>query len=1192
VDQQSFQNDLDPLHANWTLETSGLGATSLQIDLFWPELYYTTSGGQENDQDAVIYMEYSPYSQNAWQPVPGYPAGTDADGNSYPAGSLWIKGNTHNPTRQTVAWDVPSGQYDIRVGRRIRRGGDTSRSVDDVYWTALRSYNSSEPAIADETLSLIVLRVMATQDFSGTLSTISGVVTPLAPIYNPTTGTWPGDPTTYDAVNWQPTSNAAALVRYMMTGYPAANPLTAAEIDASFGAQYTLIETMNWHGGQIVMTDTSQSDLMVQLGKLGRCYFYWNGQALCCVPDYEKPSPRQIFSGRNAQNYKYKRVFPDPVHAVFVQFINIDEDYQEDGFYVYNDGYTGANATLFESLTLQYACTADRAQREGRVFLAKLKLLVETHSWTAGIDAVASTFGDRVAVRHISTLFGIGEARVRFRRWSGALVAGVRLDGEVTFEAGQTYTVDVRRNDQVLRGVPIVTSAGTTRDLVFGTPLAQNEAPNPGDLLVIGLTGVVTEDVEIIDVQPQPDGSVQITAQKYDADAIVAAETGTIAALQSALTTQVAAPVPTILGATGDPSGITVAFAVVQQRQTPIAGFAARWRRSLAQDPSSTWNSMPTVAATARSCTTPPIINAQVSTGSTVPPYNIDVEIRTVLTTGEVSQPALALSIVVTKGVYPPTTFTAVGAVRTATDGSSYPVIAISCDPVTAGSQQDLVVELQPTGAAPPAWAASASGPFHSDNPAGDVTDVLGGNAYDIRVRWRTSDNWYSTYVTLTDIAVPSGLVSANTANVGDRSAGDITGQVDELIADQAMVTESQAAAAITLGDVSAQVASVQTDLDTAVAGLQSDIDSNAAAQISNSLSINNETSARVSAVDVLTSNFDGLDSSFTSFQESSSTAEASQAADIELLQSSVGDLQALTTEQAGTLVTLAGKVLAYLLFKASANGDAASVTIASDGVSTIKMICDVLSIANDLPNGVEVDVLTISNGYAKLASKLLIGASVEIDPSAGVYVVTVGTAALAFGPAFGANDDLVLWYGPATSLAAMSKTNGLIWFDTAGDAQLAGALAANTVSTSSLQANSTTASFELTDTTVRSLGARNSAAVLVGTLSCPLEGFKTRIDFSVGILNNSSNHDQNLTLTVYDGTTLIKTYQCRTAQNSAGITGGSPEERGTFFFYLGGTTATHTFNFYAQLNAGTDNETSTYLCNAAVTEYRDQPLS
>ena len=66
-----------------------------------------------------------------------------------------------------------------------------------------------------------------------------------------------------------------------------------------------------------------------------------------------------------------------------------------------------------------------------------------------------------------------------FRRWSGALVSGVRLDEAVTFEAGLDYAMDVRRPDGVLLGLALVNPGTTPRDIVFATPLAAAEAPAP-----------------------------------------------------------------------------------------------------------------------------------------------------------------------------------------------------------------------------------------------------------------------------------------------------------------------------------------------------------------------------------------------------------------------------------------------------------------------------------------------------------------------------------------------------------------------------------------------------------------------------------------------------------------------------------------------------------------------------------------
>ena len=775
IDQQSFQNELDPLHADFTLETTGVDpCTTFEIDLYWPSLFYTSSGGAQEDEQSKVLIQYSPHGANAWQPIPGLPAGRDKSGDASPAGTFYIVANQRNPIFKTIAFTLPNGQYDIQMSRSIRPGGDTSRDTDDVYWTALRSIDVSQPAIVDTTLSVIVLRAKASQDFDGTLGTVSAVVTSIVPKWNATTSSWDGNSAAVDS-NWAASSNAAELARYMMTGYPAAFPLLDSEIDPSFGAQAALIEEMGWTGAFTQNSDGTQSEVLLKLGKLGRCTFFWDGAALHAIPDYEKPAPRQVFTGRNAKNYSYKRAFPDAVHAVWVQFTNADEDWKQDGLFVYNDGYAavaGADvqaATLLEKLTLDYACVTNRAYTEGRVYLAKRTVLTETHQWTCGIESVASNYGDRVIVRHNSTTFGIGEGRVLFRRMSGALVAGVRLDVAVSFQDGLSYAMDARRSDQVLRGLSLTTAGGTTRDLLFGTPLAADEAPEQGDLVVIGEVNVVTEDVELIDVQPQADGTAKLTAQAYRWDDIIEAETGEIPALQSLLTTRQPAPVPTILGAQGDPNGVAVAFSIPSQRQSSIKGFSAQYRRSPSEDASSSWTTLPLLPSSANVVQTPPITQAQYQPGDTASEYRVDVQIVTVPTTGEPSQPAQALNILVQQGVLAPTNFGALGVTRTAADGSSYPAIQITCDALTVGSASILQIELQPT--APETVASEAFTPSsfspHADNPDGDATDVQGGVTYTVRCRWHTSDGWNSDWVSQANVVVPSGaLVSADAANL------------------------------------------------------------------------------------------------------------------------------------------------------------------------------------------------------------------------------------------------------------------------------------------------------------------------------------------------------------------------------------------------------------------------------------------
>src|SRR3546814_5470434 len=44
-----------------------------------------------------------------------------------------------------------------------------------------------------------------------------------------------------------------------------------------------------------------------------------------------------LFTGRNVQGYRYRRSFPEAVHAVRVEYDNIDKDCRPDELVVFND---------------------------------------------------------------------------------------------------------------------------------------------------------------------------------------------------------------------------------------------------------------------------------------------------------------------------------------------------------------------------------------------------------------------------------------------------------------------------------------------------------------------------------------------------------------------------------------------------------------------------------------------------------------------------------------------------------------------------------------------------------------------------------------------------------------------------------------------------------------------------------------
>lgn len=771
VRQENFSDQLDFTGGGvWEVHTAAAGAERIEVDITLPNglKFNSPNSGKTRNEQVSVRIEFAEVGSEAW-----------ALGGEYT-----LDMRTNDAIRRTTGFNVPdaTAQYKVRAKAwdpQFEYPEEEGKTWS-TYWTALRAINRTRPVL-DDTLAVSFFRIRSSDDLNGQLPMISGIVTPIVPVWN-------GE----DWSETAPTSNEAALARWLVTGPAAAKPLREDQIDPSVVDAFELIEANQWGAAVQIRDDASQQDALLRLGRAGRFSTYWTGRALAFVTEWEKPAPRQVFTGRNAEAYRYRRTFPEPIHAVIVEFRDPETTSVAGETIVYADGFDATNAELFETLSLDFSCTIERAFKEGRAYLAKRALLVESHEWTAGVDAIATTYGDRVLVRHWSNLYGEADGRVDYRHWQGGLIAGVRLDEPVTMEAGVDYAIDVRRADGVLRGIPIVNAPGETRSIMFAVPLEVDEAPEKGDVVVFGRVNLITEDVEIVDIEPSGEFSASIRAVRYIGEELVAAETGPIPPLVTGVSPRPTAPTPRIIGATGSPLGVTVAFEIDPVRGALLDSTAVRWRRSAEEgEPLNPWSSLPPLAAADRQLRTPPILDAVAAADDESGVYKVDVELRTVLRNGTISDPAVAAEILVSRLVLPPVGFEAAGYTRTGGDGSTYPVLAISADAIEAGDIQDLVVEIRKVGSAE--WI-SAGQPLPSRNPVGDYTAVSGGFSYDVRGQWRTSDGWRSDFIqTDAPVAIPAGRISTDTQAVDGIGAA--------LFASRLVDVESLAAANATAVD-------------------------------------------------------------------------------------------------------------------------------------------------------------------------------------------------------------------------------------------------------------------------------------------------------------------------------------------------------------------------------------------------------
>lgn len=822
VDEAQFSEELNEDGATALIRAAGDVGERFEFDFVFPRgLWFNkTSNGKSLDEDVVIQVQYRPINAQgdptgAWAPAP-FPAATRYTGAALPPGSLYFRNKVKEVWRVTRSLTLPEGLYEFAFTRDVPDDGPDGGGVEQVMLTAIRAIRFTPP-ITDETLSVIEFAVKATAMNQGTLAPITLTAEPICDVWDGET--W-GTP--------EPTSNPAALSRWLVTGPAAAKPLPSHQADLGLGYWYEICAERGWDAGLRIAEPRSQADVLQLLGQRGRAAPYWSGRALEASPFVSKLAPRQLFTGANLSDHGWRIAYPEPVHALRVEFQNLDQGGEPDEVVVYVEGYGPPGpgldpelepAVRVETFRIEGQCTIERAWRDGRWELAERRHRRRVDSWTCDIDHLACRLGDRVRLSWLGIRKGLGQGRVRCRRWAAGLVRGVRLDQPVEMEAGKTYAIDARRVEGLATAIAVQTTPGLVRELIFAEPLAPEDAPVAGDLIAFGEAGQVSEDVEILAIEPQENFRARLTGIRYVGDVLDALDqlpvpedlvTGVSGARRAR------PPAPRLVAAQADPDGVRIAFSVPPWSGSPVTGFTARWRWTppdpeAGDDQAAAWQRLPALGADARQLVTPPVRALPSQAGDDEAATLVDVEIVTTAASGAVSEPLLVTAIEVRSDPFPPVVTDVGGRVRPGRDGSSMGVLYVEARPLEAGAQSDLIVQVREReegedGAPTGDWRTLGS-PLPADAPAGDFLDVAGGQTYGVRTKWRTADGWSSAWTDEEIVQVPANAnVSADTANVGQRPVLDVLADLEAAAQGVAALQATAAALSETIALLNQQV--------------------------------------------------------------------------------------------------------------------------------------------------------------------------------------------------------------------------------------------------------------------------------------------------------------------------------------------------------------------------------------------------
>lgn len=500
------------------------GADELSVDITFPQgIFFITDSGSRVSSSVSFKIEFREVGSATWLD----PTFTAATSDHTSGAAITITSASNAAVRHGYRWSVASrGDYEVRVTRTSALTGSTRRG-EAMAWTALRSITDEDPINFPFPLAHTALIIKATDQLNRVVDELNADVSSYVNSYTGTPGTW----------SEATSSNPADLFRHVLQGNGNARPLADARIDidgledwhdycAAQGFEFNMVRDFQ----------TSVWDTLADIASAGRASPTQIDGKWSVVVDKPQATAVQHFTPRNSSGFEAEKGFPDQPHALRIRFPNRNKNFEQDERIVYNDGYSEANATKFESIEALGITDPDHIWKYGRFHLAQAAARPERWSFNVDFENLVATRGDKVLVTHDVILVGLQSGRIKSLITSGGNVIGFVSDEVLTMESGTNYGVNIRAVSDANFSKSIVTNAGDQTTITFTTPFATGTIAE-GDIFSFGVAGLETIEGLVLSIEPSIDLAAKIICIPY-ASAIYTSDTGTIPTFDSKITLQ------------------------------------------------------------------------------------------------------------------------------------------------------------------------------------------------------------------------------------------------------------------------------------------------------------------------------------------------------------------------------------------------------------------------------------------------------------------------------------------------------------------------------------------------------------------------------------------------------------------------------------------------------------------------------
>jgi len=433
----------------------------------------------------------------------------------------------------STSFYVPHGLYAVRARRTNSNAGMSNPSYDECYLQTITGYTNGRPVNFPKPLARSALLILATNQLNGTVDGITGTVQSICKDYDYTTGTWVT----------RATRNPASLLRYLWQHPANARRRPDSKINLVALADFhDWCRTKGFTYDGVLTGQRSLDDVARDIAAAGRASTTTVDGKKTVIIDRPRSEYAQAFTPHNSWGFEGTKALPVIPDAFRVTFANAAAGDQPDERIVYNDGFSAANANLYEALHLPGVTSASAVYQHARFHFAQLKLRPETYTLYADWEHLVCTRGDLVAVAHDVPMWGGGDGRIKNRITSTIL----EIDEDFAMDAGVQYTLRIRLADGtfITRTVAAVSVDGYYSQLTLTAGVDVNQG-EPGNMVMFGSLNAESVDCIVLGIEPAEHQSARLTLVDYS-PAVYDSDTEVIPAHASQITKPPNLLLPTI----------------------------------------------------------------------------------------------------------------------------------------------------------------------------------------------------------------------------------------------------------------------------------------------------------------------------------------------------------------------------------------------------------------------------------------------------------------------------------------------------------------------------------------------------------------------------------------------------------------------------------------------------------------------